>query len=467
MNLKYNDLCPCGSGDIYGRCHNPKRDSTDHNYWRGPGYPQHIYLGHDERFNGVEYEKNGEISLLRGQDKVPIGRYRTIPPPIFNTIVKVNSLNISITGNEMIFTGEIEARAREIHNLLVLISHVNPNTATVQATVSGSPAKYEQGSWLLLLNREQGPLTPSIPPDWYRYFVGTGTLVEFPSTSQLRFKISQSLSPLACFALSLPYQRVEMCRPIINSPYAFSSASIQIERESIYWDLILHSSLFDDIKSRRVNPHNFPYFGGNSNSEPPPYDKLTRTVFNGPQKIHLGVFVPELNPTVGELGIRLDSIIRALVEVGNFQFVDQEDAPLEAEFRDQVLTALKGVGLFAEAEPTRRSGHIDILLRRGKSEGIVEFKLWGHHRYKDVVAQLLEYTTPWTTDLAIVMINNRKGSILDKHVINTAASPGFLSFELIEKEKSIIQRLVSRHFLPDWENPIYIQHYVINLYLLN
>ena len=42
--LNPDSRCPCGSGKKYSECHNPELIQNEKNLWRGPKFPQNIYL---------------------------------------------------------------------------------------------------------------------------------------------------------------------------------------------------------------------------------------------------------------------------------------------------------------------------------------------------------------------------------------------------------------------------------------
>ena len=131
-----------------------------------------------------------------------------------------------------------------------------------------------------------------------------------------------------------------------------------------------------------------------------------------------------------------------------------------------MLTVLKSSGHFAFAEPSRRGGFIDILLKKGESESIIEFKVWGRRKYKDVIKQVLDYGTSWTTEYATVMINPNKGLILDKFVDNAKKAPGFKYISDENQDPTALQKLTSSHFLTNWDRHIVICHWIINTTML-
>ena len=68
FEVRPKDKCPCGSGKEYRKCHSPKRDHSDNNLWKGPGYKQVIYFGHKDPLTGIWFDKDrkGEFKLLKG-----------------------------------------------------------------------------------------------------------------------------------------------------------------------------------------------------------------------------------------------------------------------------------------------------------------------------------------------------------------------------------------------------------------
>ena len=161
----------------------------------------------------------------------------------------------------------------------------------------------------------------------------------------------------------------------------------------------------------------------------------------------------------------LENSIRAIAEGSGFDFIEKQGRILEADFRDHLVTVMKSTGLFAEAEPTRRKGFIDILMKRKGSEVIVELKVWGRRNYKEVISQVLSYSTPWTTEYSTVMINPNKGLIIDKFCSNAKSSPGFVRFAYIERSRKPIQKLISTHYSELYGRYFIIAHFIINLSL--
>ncbi len=151
----------------------------------------------------------------------------------------------------------------------------------------------------------------------------------------------------------------------------------------------------------------------------------------------------------------LENILRAICNMPN-NFIYAEDDIKETNFRDYVLVVLTGMGYRAKAEPRRRvsrtqkgfgnEGFIDILIdNEDGTEAIIEFKVWGRERYKEIITQVLGYGTPWTTEYATVMINPNKASVLDKFMKNIRESRYFVDFLEIGPEYSPLQKIVSIH----------------------
>lgn len=182
--------------------------------------------------------------------------------------------------------------------------------------------------------------------------------------------------------------------------------------------------------------------------------------------MRIGVSTPDLSATIGKFNEILDRTIRTISEDGGFLFEETSNRILEADFRDHVLTILKSSGYYAFAEPSRRGGFVDILLKKGESESIIEFKVWGRRKYKEVIKQVLDYGTPWTTEYATVIINPNKGSILDKFVDNSRKAPGFKYISDENQDTTALQKLTSSHYLTKWDRLIVVSHYIINSTML-
>ncbi|MBI5252446.1 MAG: hypothetical protein HY912_23375, partial [Desulfomonile tiedjei] len=162
----------------------------------------------------------------------------------------------------------------------------------------------------------------------------------------------------------------------------------------------------------------------------------------------------------------IENTIRTISENGGFSFDEKKDTILESDFRDHVLTVLKSMGHFAFAEPTRRKGFIDILLKRNGSEAIIEFKVWGRRKYKQVIGQALSYGTPWTLEYATVMINPNSNPILDKFIENAKNAPGYRYHTVANPEFAPLNKLTSFHYLAKWNKHVTVNHFVINAQLL-
>lgn len=470
MRITPKDKCPCGSGKEYGQCHSPTRDKSDDNLWKGPGYPQYIYLGYEEQFSGFEFEnkQKGEIILLKDQDRIPIGKYFSIEETIIEQTAIVSELTVSKDNDRIIYSGTIRVRGDIPRKAPLIIGTTDIDIVDFEARSSGLPTRFERGNWLGFIGRRPNPTISSTREvDWFRFFTSPGFLVEVEPSGELYFKLSAKIKNLNLFTLSLPFETVHLVCPnmVIEDP--FSASYIEIERENIYWDLVLHPIYFDESRGRRKNPLTIQ---GHQQDDGKvrfnDFKEGTRRSYSNPCKIYITLSLPNESSTIGKFADTLESTIKTIAESSGFKLKDESQGILEADFRDDVLIVFKSMKYFTEAETARKGGFVDILLKRGDSEAIIEFKVWGRRKYKEVIEQVLGYGTAWTTEYATVMINPGQKSILRKFIDNAKQSPGFIDFPYIEREYRPIQKLISHHYSPGWERYFEVVHFIINLNFL-
>ena len=245
-----------------------------------------------------------------------------------------------------------------------------------------------------------------------------------------------------------------------------TTCQFEIEKERVSWDLVLHQDIFSEKKRARKDSKSFLGFKKDGGIDFEDFDESVRKHFLRPVKLRIGLSTPDLSATIGKFNEILDRTVRTISEDGGFLFEETSNRILEADFRDYVLTVLKSSGYYAFAEPSRRGGFIDILLKKGESESIIEFKVWGRRKYKEVIKQVLGYGTPWTTEYATVIINPNKALVLDKFVDNARKAPGFKFISDENQAPTALQKLTSSHYLTKWDRHIVVSHCIINTTML-
>lgn len=460
-------ICPCGSGKEYRRCHMPSRDPSDKNLWRGPGFPQHVYLGYKEPFTGCRFEKDkkGEIVLLKNGDRIPIGRYFTIEESLLPYSAIVRSLTISQNSGSITYSGSVEVKGDSSRSAPILIGTLNVESVdSFEAKVLGKPVSYEKGNWFGFIGEEGNPIARIRKmPQWFRFFKASGFLVEFEPVGELYFKLSARSKDSNLFTLSLPFQNIELCCPIVATKDTLSACFIEMEKENVYWDIVLHSDQFNEMKRDRKDAETIEGYQENGKTKFYGFEEGIRKSLSGPRKIRINLSLPSENPIIGKFSEILESWLRTIAENGGFDFTDKPGRVLEADFRDDLLKVIKSMGYFSFAEPARKQGFVDMLVKYKNLEAIVEFKVWGRRRYKEVIKQVLDYGTAWTTEYATVMINPNRGQIVDKFMSNARKSPGFIGFAYADKEYRPVQKLISHHYLPNWEKYFICTHFIVNL----
>jgi hypothetical protein len=127
FEVQPKDKCPCGSGKEYRKCHSPKRDRSDNNIWKGPGYNQDIHFGHKDPFTGIEFDKarKGEFKLLKGHDRVPVARFFCVDDAILACKAIVRFLSISAEDAIVKYTGSVEVQKAVPQSVPVLIGSID------------------------------------------------------------------------------------------------------------------------------------------------------------------------------------------------------------------------------------------------------------------------------------------------------------------------------------------------------
>jgi hypothetical protein len=469
LQIERKDKCPCGSGKEYRKCHTPYRDKSDDNIWKGPGYPQTVYFGHKEPLTGIYFEKDrkGEFVLLRDQDRVPVGRYFCVDESILSCKAIVRLLSLSLENDSIIYAGSLEIKGKPNGTVPIIIGCIDGDfVERFDADHSGRPVTYERGNWVVFIGEDDNPIARiKNTPQWFYFLKASGYLIEFNPPGDINFRLSLPAKGFNLFTLALPFAEIELPHPQLSLGGSPMASQIEIENANISWDLVLHQEAFSENHRTRndskialaaVTGNDVRYDG---------FDTTVRKYFTRPVKVRIGLSLPNESATIGKFSAILESIIRSISENGGFNFFRgaNDKTILEADFRDHVLTILKSAKHFAYAEPARRGGFVDILIRDARSEGIIEFKVWGRRRHKEIINQVLGYGTAWTTEFATVTINPNSESIADKFITNAKTSAGFKSISAFEQSPAPVERLVSCHYLPNWGKSIVITHYIVNL----
>ena len=464
--IKPKDKCPCGSGKEYRKCHSPKRDKSDQNIWKGPGYKQVIYFGHKTPLTGIWFDKEqkGEFKLLKGDDRIPVARFFCVDDSILELSAIIRFLSISVDNDLITYTGSLEVRKSDDQTIPLLVGCVDARSVVIfEANLSGRPVSYERGDWVLFMGEDENPMARiKKDPQWLRYLRVSGFLIESEMNGEINFRLSTKAVGYNLFTLALPFGEIEIPHPQILTTYNQATCQLEIEKQNLSWDLVLHQDIFSEKKRLRKDSKIFLSHKPRNTIEFEDFDNSTRKHFFGPIKLRLGVSIPDFSLTLGKFIKVLERTVRTISEDGGFRFDNEEGKILEADFRDHVLTVLKSMGYYAFAEPTRRGGFVDILLKKDDSEGIVEFKVWGRRKYKEVIKQVLSYGTPWTTEYATVMINSNKESVVEKFIENAKKSPGYKNIIQESGQLSPINKCISSHYLPSWDKHITITHLILN-----
>lgn len=464
------DKCPCGSGKEYRKCHSPKRDRSDNNMWRGPGYNQAIYFGDKKPVSGFHFDKakKEEFKLLRGDDRIPLPRLLCVDDSILECKAIVRYLSISVENNTIRFAGSVEIKCDLQSEIPILIGCSDINSITkFEANFAGKRISYERGVWSIFIGEDENPIARiKKQPQWFRFLYASGYLVEAEAAGEINFSLSANIKGFNLLTLALPFGEIEIPHPQISVLDNQTTCQFEIEKEKVSWDLVLQQDIFSEKKRSRKESRLFLGFKKDGGVDFEDFDESVRKHFFNPIKLRIGVSTPDLSATIGKFNEILDRTIRTISEDGGFLFEEASNRILEADFRDHVLTVLKSSGYYAFAEPSRRGGFVDILLKKGESESIIEFKVWGRRKYKEVIKQVLDYGTPWTTEYATVIINPNKGSILDKFVDNSRKAPGFKYISDENQDPTALQKLTSSHYLTKWDRHVVVSHYIINTTML-
>ncbi|MFH1672626.1 MAG: SEC-C metal-binding domain-containing protein [Pseudomonadota bacterium] len=253
--LDPDTICPCGSGKKYGECHSPMFNNSEMNLWRGPGFQKSFYFGYREPLNGIEFQKKkrGEIIALKKGVKVSLCKYFTMEYSILTNKAIVRSLTVSEGNKRIVFSGLLEIEGDPLRTVQILVGTPSTNFVTdFEAKTGGKTVSHERGQWAGFIGEPINPMEGMLKDQWYRYFMAEGFLLEIHPGNQLFFKMSKIIEPVNTFTLSLPFNNIELAYPKIVTESSFSEVTLEVERENIYWDLVLfHGQFAEDSKGQK------------------------------------------------------------------------------------------------------------------------------------------------------------------------------------------------------------------------
>lgn len=285
-DLNPNARCPCGSGKKYSECHDPELLQDEKNLWRGPRFPQSIYLGYREKFDGIEFKKKekAEIILLKAGMKIPLCRYFSMDNSILKNKAIIRKLSIEQKGNNFIFSGSLEIESESPEEIQILIG--TPDMESVN-DFEATNSSYESGRWLAFIGLAGNPLSSESAFHWFRYFNVDGYKISFGPNKQIDFKMTTEISDSNIFTLSLPFNEIELVMPSIVVETSKLDVSFELERENISWDLVMSDNKFIEKAKNQKDSIllNAEYISENFKTK----NKNIRRTISGPRKIRISI----------------------------------------------------------------------------------------------------------------------------------------------------------------------------------
>ena len=285
-DLNPNARCPCGSGKKYSECHDPELLQDEKNLWRGPRFPQSVYLGYREKFDGIEFKKKekAEIILLKAGMKIPLCRYFSMDNSILKNKAIIRKLSVEQKGNNFIFSGSLEIESESPEEIQILIG--TPDMESVN-DFEATNSSYESGRWFAFIGLAGNPLSSDSAFHWFRYFNADGYKISFGPNKQIDFKMTTEISDSNVFTLSLPFNEIELVMPSIEAETSRLDVSLELERENISWDLVMSDNQFIE-KTKQQNDSillNAEYISEKSKTK----NKAVRKPISGPRKIRISI----------------------------------------------------------------------------------------------------------------------------------------------------------------------------------
>lgn len=284
-----NNRCPCGSGKKYKECHSPLVNITDENYLKGPGFNQSFIFGYREPINGIHFQKRskGEIKLLKNNDPISIGKFYTMDYSIILNRIIIRSLDIREVNEELIFSGLLEAEGDVNKNIqLVIGTPFLDSIIQFEAFSEGKKIRKEKGRWMGFIGEKINPMENiKYKRNWFRFFRSKGFLIDTKTNKQIEFKMKTQINQDNIYTISLPFRSIELAHPKVVTKSFIPKVSLELERENISWDLIVHSEQFIEKSRRQKDSY---YIEGLMKSEnmKEPYEGV-RKLFIGPRKLRI------------------------------------------------------------------------------------------------------------------------------------------------------------------------------------
>ncbi|MCJ7603896.1 MAG: SEC-C domain-containing protein [Desulfobulbaceae bacterium] len=291
-DLNPSARCPCGSGKKYSECHHPELIQDEKNHWRGPKFPQNIYLGYKEKFDGLEFKnkEKAEIILLKEGTKIPLYRYFSMDNSILNNKAIVRKLSIKQKDNKFIFSGSLEIESESSDEIQILIGTPNLESVNDFEAINSS---IESGRWFAFIGLEGNPLSSDSAFHWFRYFKADGYKISFGPNKQIDFKMTTEVLDSNIFTLSLPFNEIELVMPSIVAQTSKLDVSLELERENISWDLVMSDNQF--VEKSKSQKDSILLSAENISENFKLNNQDTRKTISGPRKIRISIMKKEEN----------------------------------------------------------------------------------------------------------------------------------------------------------------------------
>ncbi len=284
--LKPDARCPCGSGKEYSECHSPELIQDESNHWRGPKFPQNIYLGYKAQFDGIDFKKKekAEIILLKEGTKIPLCQYFSMDNSILNNKAIVRKLSVEQKGNNFVFSGSLEIESESSEEIQILIGTQDIESVNDFEATNSS---YESGRWFAFIGLAGNPLSSDSAFHWFRYFKANGYKIGLEPNKQIDFKMTAEISNSNVFTLSLPFNEIELVMPSIEVETSDLDVSLEIERENISWDLVMSDNQFiEESKNQKDSILlNAKYISEKLKMK----NRAVRKPISGPRKIRISI----------------------------------------------------------------------------------------------------------------------------------------------------------------------------------
>ena len=145
----------------------------------------------------------------------------------------------------------------------------------------------ESGHWFAFIGLDGNPLSSDSEFHWFRYFKADGYKISFGPNKQIDFKMVTEVSDSNIFTLSLPFNEIELVMPSIVAQTSNLNVSLELERESISWDLVMSDNQFIEKSKNQKDSIllNAEYISENFKTK----NENIRKTISGPRKIRISV----------------------------------------------------------------------------------------------------------------------------------------------------------------------------------